>query len=396
MLQIPTAKRIGKVKEYYFSKKLREIAELNQEAPKVINLGIGSPDRPPHPDVIETLHQVTSRPDIHGYAGYKGAPELRLAFAEWYKRYYNVELDPDREVLPLIGSKEGIMHISMTFLNQGDEVLVPDPGYPSYRSASELAGAICVPYNLMEEQGWMPNLVELGKRNLSRVKLMWVNYPHMPTGTPARKEVFEALVDFAKQHDILLCHDNPYSFVLPKGDFGKPEPLSILSIPGAKEVAIELNSLSKSHNMAGWRVGVLSTNPDILQEVMRFKSNMDSGMFLPLQLAAAQALSLGADWFRELNEEYAKRREDTKALLDVLGCTYRSGQQGLFMWAKIPKKYKDAYELCDNVLYGARVFVTPGGIFGKNGEQYIRISLCSTRRQINAAIERITKNVDLR
>lgn len=386
---IQTADRLGQVKEYYFSKKLREVAQMNQTSPKVINLGIGSPDRPPHPSVIETLHQAASQSNTHGYAGYKGAQELRDAFSAWYKKYYKVDLNPDSEILPLIGSKEGIMHISMTFLNPGDEVLVPDPGYPSYRSASELAGATCVTYDLTEEQEWKPNLEALEKRDLSKVKLMWVNSPHMPTGTPASREVFEQLVDFAKKHNILLCHDNPYSFVLPQGDFSHPKPLSIFNIEGAREVAIELNSLSKSHNMAGWRIGVLSAQEDIVQAVMRFKSNMDSGMFLPMQLAAAKALSLDEEWFLELNEEYAKRCQKVKELFDLLDCTYRDNQQGLFIWAKIPEAYKDAYELCDKILYDARVFVTPGGIFGKNGEQYVRISLCSNIAQIEEAIKRV-------
>lgn len=395
MIPVPPADRLAKVKEYYFSKKLREIAVMNQENPTVINLGIGSPDRPPHPDVIEALYHSAAQDQTHGYAGYKGAIELRRAFSSWYQKYFGVGLDPQTEVLPLIGSKEGIMHISMTFLNPGDEVLVPDPGYPSYRSASELAGGVCVAYDLKEEEGWMPNFQELEKRDLSRVKLMWINYPHMPTGTPAKKEVFEQLVAFAQRHKILLCHDNPYSFVLPQGGFNHPSPLSIFSVSGAKEVAIELNSLSKSHNMAGWRIGMLGAKEELVQEVMRFKSNMDSGMFLPLQLAAAKALSLGEEWYVALNKEYEQRREMVKTLLDLLGCRYQKDQQGLFLWARIPETYTDAYALSDKVLYDARVFITPGGIFGKNGEQYVRISLCSTQKNLAVAIERIREKLTL-
>lgn len=392
-MNIPLANRLGDVKEYYFSKKLKEIAEMNREEPKVINLGIGSPDRPPHPEVTETLYREALKPHTHGYAGYKGAPELRTAFTDWYARYFGVSLSAENEVLPLIGSKEGIMHISMTFLNEGDEVLVPDPGYPSYRSASELAGARCIAYNLTEEQGWYPDLPALEKSDLSRVKLMWINFPHMPTGTPAKKELFEELVAFAKRNNILLCHDNPYSFVLPSGSFSHPKPQSIFSVAGAKEVALELNSLSKSHNMAGWRIGVLAADKEIIQQVMRFKSNMDSGMFLPLQLAAAKALSLDEDWYLTLNEEYARRKEKVKQLLDLLDCQYKENQQGLFMWAKIPNSCKDAYELSDKILYQARVFITPGGIFGKNGEQYIRISLCSTVKDLTLAMQKIQQNI---
>lgn len=388
-MHIPIAKRLGHTKEYYFSKKLREIAEMNQEAPRVINLGIGSPDQPPHPDVIETLHQTAFQENNHGYPGYKGARELRKAFSQWYENYFSVHLNPDTELLPLIGSKEGIMHLSMTYLNKGDEVLVPDPGYPSYRSATELAGGVCKPYDLKEEKNWNPDWEALENEDLSKVKLMWVNYPHMPTGTPANLEIFKKLVDFAKRHHILLCHDNPYSFITPTDTSAKPQPLSILRTPGAKEVAVELNSLSKSHNMAGWRIGVLAANKEIINQVIRFKSNMDSGMFLPMQLAAAKALSLDKQWYTSLNKTYAERREKALELLDLLNCRYRPGQQGLFVWAKVPKPYKDGYELSDKFLYKSRVFITPGGIFGKNGQNYIRISLCSPISTLETAINRI-------
>lgn len=383
---IPVAKRLGETKEYYFSKKLREIAEMNRAGTKVINLGIGSPDRPPHPEVIEVLHRTALQDNTHGYQSYKGAPELRAAFAKWYQRYFKVVLDPDKEVLPLMGSKEGIMHLSMTFLNEGDEVLVPDPGYPTYRSASQLAGAVCVPYDLKAERGWKPDLEELEKRDLSKVKLMWVNYPQMPTGAGANPKFFEELVAFAERNTLLLCHDNPYSFILPGEN---SEPQSLLQVPGAKSVAVELNSLSKSHNMAGWRIGVLAAQEEIIQQVMRFKSNMDSGMFLALQRAAAHALSLGEDWYKAVNAVYRKRRDRVKDMLDILGCTYEKEQQGMFLWARVSPRYKDGYQLSDTFLYGGRVFITPGGIFGKNGEKYIRISLCSTLETVDEAIERI-------
>lgn len=389
-MHIPVADRLGDTKEYFFSKKLREIAQMNEENPPVINLGIGSPDRPPHADVVKELHNTAIQDDVHGYQGYKGAPELRKAFADWYERYFSVTLNPTNEVLPLIGSKEGIMHISMTFLNEGDEVLVPDPGYPTYRSASRLAGASCVSYDLKDESGWRPDLEELEKRDLSKVKLMWINYPHMPTGTKADPKLFKKLVEFAKRNALLLCHDNPYGFILPDESSGL-QPLSILQTPGAKEVAIELNSLSKSHNMAGWRVGVMVANEEIIQNVMRFKSNMDSGTFLGLQRAAVKALSLEEDWYKTVNEEYRKREELVKKLLDLLNCSYRDDQQGMFMWAKVPEEYDDGYALSDRFLYDARIFITPGGIFGKNGENFIRISLCGTIPTIQEAIDRIKK-----
>ncbi len=386
---IQTADRLGDTKEYYFSKKLREIAEMNESGTRVINLGIGSPDRPPHPDVVETLYETAKQSDVHGYQSYKGAPELRNAFSKWYKQYFDVTLDANKEVLPLIGSKEGIMHISMTFLNKGDEVLVPDPGYPSYRAASNLAGATCIPYDLREDLNWQPDFEALEQRDLSRVKIMWINYPQMPTGAKANPELFKKLIAFAKQNQILLCHDNPYSFILPTDNEIAPQPLSILSIEGADGVALELNSLSKSHNMAGWRIGVLAANEEIIQHVMRFKSNMDSGTFLPMQRAAAHALSLDSTWYKTLNEAYIKRKEKVKELLDLIGCSYKAGQQGLFVWAKVSDEYKDGYALSDRFLYDARVFITPGGIFGKNGNQFVRISLCSTVDTLEKAISRI-------
>ncbi len=380
-----TAKRLEGIGEYYFSQKLREIDNLNKEGKNIINLGIGNPDLPPHPDVIKTLQEESAshKPNVNGYQSYKGSPVLRQAFADWYKKYYSVDLNIDTEILPLIGSKEGIMHICMTYLDEGDEALVPNPGYPTYRSAVTLAGGACVDYNLKEENSYFPDFDELEKSDLSKVKIMWVNYPQMPTGQLPTKELFEQLVAFGKKHNVLICHDNPYSFIL------NNEPMSLLSVEGAKEVAVELNSLSKSQNMAGWRVGVLLGAKERIDEVLRFKSNMDSGMYLPLQLAAAKALSLGEDWYKSINKVYKERREKVYELLDVLGCSYSKDQAGLFIWAKIPGTYKDGYALSDEILYKANVFITPGGIFGSAGNGYIRISLCGSVEKFEEAIKRV-------
>ncbi len=377
------AKRLQHINEYYFSQKLREIEVMNGEGEKVINLGIGSPDGPPHPSVIEVLQKESARPTVHAYQGYKGIKLLRDAIADWYGKRYGVKLNADAEVLPLIGSKEGIMHICMTFLAEGDAALVPNPGYPTYRSAVQLAGAVCMEYELKEENDWMPDFEALERQDLSKVKLMWVNYPHMPTGQLPTTELFQKLVAFGKKHNILICHDNPYSFIL------NEHPQSLLAVEGAKEVAIELNSLSKSHNMAGWRVGMLCGAKERIEEVLRFKSNMDSGMYLPVQLAAAEALSLNSDWHQALNAQYRMRRQKVFELLDLLQCRYSEEQVGLFVWAKIPSTYKDGYELSDAVLHDAKVFITPGGIFGSEGNGYIRVSLCSTTENLNAAINRI-------
>lgn len=380
-----TAKRLEGISEYYFSQKLREIDTLNKEGKGIINLGIGSPDLPPHPDVIKVLQDAAANPVGHGYQGYKGIPALRQAFADWYQQWYNVTLNPDTEVLPLIGSKEGIMHICMTYLNEGDEALIPNPGYPTYSSAVKLAGGKPLAYLLKEEQNWYPDLEALAATDLSKVKLMFVNYPHMPTGKQVEPGLFENLVRFAKDHQILLVHDNPYSFIL------NDNPVSILEVPGAKDVALELNSLSKSHNMAGWRIGVLCGSKERIEEVLRFKSNMDSGMFMPLQLAAAKALSLGANWYSHINTIYAERREKVYHILDSLACKYEPNQVGLFVWAKIPDHYADAYALSDEILYGSNVFLTPGGIFGSQGDRYIRISLCGDLSRFEEAIKRINK-----
>jgi aspartate/methionine/tyrosine aminotransferase len=384
MIQVNTAKRLVGIGEYYFSQKLREIDELNKQGKNIINLGIGSPDLPPHPDVIKVLQDEAAKPNVHAYQNYKGSPVLRKAIAGWYAQWYGVVLNPDTEILPLIGSKEGIMHICMTYLNEGDQALIPDPGYPTYSSAVKLSGGIPIVYELSAASNWEPDFEQLEKTDLSKVKLMWVNYPHMPTGQLPDRALFERLVAFGKKHHILICHDNPYSFIL------NDQPLSLLNVKGAKEVAIELNSLSKSSNMAGWRVGMLSGAKERIDEILRFKSNMDSGMFLPVQLAAAKALSLGKEWYDEVNAVYKKRREKVFELLALLGCTYAAGQAGMFVWAKIPASYASGYELSDKVLYNANVFITPGGIFGKAGEGYVRVSLCGSVERFTEAINRIS------
>jgi LL-diaminopimelate aminotransferase len=380
-----TADRLNGIGEYYFSQKLREIEQLNKTGEAVINLGIGSPDMPPHPDVIRTLQEESVKHNVHGYQNYKGVLPFRKAISDWYRKWYGVELNADTEILPLIGSKEGIMHISMAYLNEGDEVLIPNPGYPTYRSATQLAGGKCLEYELKEENDWQPDLVALEEKDLSRVKLMWVNYPHMPTGQAPAKSLFESLVAFGKKHNILICHDNPYSFIL------NDHPKSLLGVEGAKDVVIELNSLSKSHNMAGWRVGMLCGAKEKIDDVLRFKSNMDSGMFLPLQLAAAKALTLDESWHGHLNTVYKKRREKVFQLLDELGCVYSKEQVGLFAWAKIPEAYASGFGLSDAILQKARVFITPGGIFGSRGDRYIRVSLCSTEEKYEEALNRISK-----
>lgn len=375
--------RLEGIGEYYFSTKLREIDELNIAGKQIINLGIGSPDLPPHPEVIKLLQQEAAKDQVHAYQSYKGAPVLREAIAEWYKKYYAVSIAPATEILPLLGSKEGIMHICMTYLNQGDQVLIPNPGYPTYTSAVKLAGGTPLYYELTAENNWAPDFENLEKSDLSKVKLMWVNYPHMPTGQIPTKQLFEKLVAFGKKHHILICHDNPYSFIL------NEQPMSLLSVEGAKEVVIELNSLSKSQNMAGWRVGMLIAAEERVNEILRFKSNMDSGMFLPVQLAAAKALSLDKSWYDSVNKIYTERREKVFELLDILGCTYSKQQVGMFVWAKIPANYKDGYALSDKVLYEANVFITPGGIFGSAGNEYIRVSLCSSMEKFSEAIKRV-------
>lgn len=385
MLKIKTSERLEGIGEYYFSQKLREIEELNRQGKQIINLGIGSPDLPPHPTVLKTLQEEAAKPNVHGYQNYKGSPVLRDAMATWYKTWYNVDLDPQTEILPLLGSKEGIMHICMTYLQKGDEVLVPDPGYPTYRGAVQLAGGQVREYMLLEENNWFPDLEALEEQGLDNVKMMWVNYPHMPTGAKPSSDFFERLVAFGKRNNILICHDNPYSFIL------NETPQSLLSIADAKEVVIELNSLSKAQNMAGWRIGMICGAAERINEILTFKSNMDSGMFLPVQLAAAKALELGKEWYSELNAIYHERREEVFAIMDLLGARYDRGQTGMFVWAQIPSCYTSSYTLSDEVLYQANVFITPGGIFGHAGKRYIRISLCSPKERIMESRNRIEK-----
>ena len=383
------AKRLDSIGEYYFSQKLREIDELNKQGKNIINLGIGSPDLPPHPDVIKVLQEESAKPNVHAYQSYKGSPILRRAMSDWYRKWYNVELDPDNEILPLIGSKEGIMHICMSYFEEGMAVLVPNPGYPTYSSAVKLSGAIPVYYDLLEQNDYHPDfdaLENMVQTSSQKIKGLFVNYPQMPTGQLADRKLFEELVSFGKKNKILIIHDNPYSFIL------NHQPMSMLSIDGAKEGVIELNSLSKSHNMAGWRVGMLCGAREKIDEVLRFKSNMDSGMFLPVQLAAARALSLGQDWYDQVNSVYRKRREKVFRLLDSLNCEYSKEQAGLFVWAKIDHHFKNCYECSDHVLHTSYVFITPGGIFGNAGEKYIRVSLCATEEKIEEAKQRIINN----
>jgi len=383
MLSIKASERLNGIGEYYFSSKLREIDALNNAGHAVINLGIGSPDLPPHPEVINVLREESLKPNVHAYQSYKGSPILRKAMSEWYKNWYSVDLDPETEILPMMGSKEGIMHICMTYLNTGDEVLLPNPGYPTYRSAVKLAGGICRDYLLEENNNWMPDFRALEKQDLSKVKLMWVNYPHMPTGTLPTIDLFEQLVAFGKKHNILICHDNPYSFIL------NDSPMSLLQVEGAKDVVIELNSLSKAQNMAGWRVGMLCGAKERINEVLGFKSNMDSGMFLPVQLAAAKAMQLGKDWYEKLNVIYRERRIEVFELLDLLQCKYDKSQSGMFVWASIPKEYSDGFALSDEILSLSKVFITPGGIFGTAGNNYVRVSLCADIEKFKSAKARI-------
>lgn len=382
---ITPANRVASIKEYYFSTKLREVARLNAEGHNIISLGIGGPDRPPHPEVINTLCTEASKPDAHGYQPYVGLPQLRQAFARWYKANYDVDLDPATEIQPLIGSKEGILHTTLTFVNPGDGVLVPNPGYPTYTSVSRLAEAEIFTYDLTEEGGWEPDFDALERLPLERIKLMWVNYPHMPTGKCASQSLFARLVDFGKRHNIVIVNDNPYSFIL------NDKPLSILSVPGAKDIAIEMNSLSKSHNMPGWRVGMIAANPQFIQWILKVKSNIDSGQFKPLMLAASKALECDKEWYDEVNKTYASRRLIAEDIMRALGCHFDPAQRGLFLWGRIPDQYEGSEQLADRILYEAGVFLTPGFIFGSNGNRYIRISLCATNEKMLEALQRIKK-----
>lgn len=379
------ALRLGSVTEYYFSRKGKEVAGMNAEGLDVISLAIGSPDMPPSPETIDTLCEEARKPDTHGYQPTVGTPELRQAMARFYQRWYGVELDPATEIQPLIGSKEGILHTTLAFVNPGEQVLVPNPGYPTYTSLSTLLGAEVVNYNLKEENGWQPDFDELDRMDLSRVKLMWTNYPHMPTGGRAHRETYERLVDFALRHHIIIVNDNPYSFIL-----NRDEHLSILQVPGAKECCIEFNSMSKSHNMPGWRVGILASNRQFIQWILKVKSNIDSGTFRPMQLAAARAFDNSCDWHLQANVElYARRRTIAEAIMRTMGCTFDPTQQGMFLWGRIPDSYADAEELTEKVLHEARVFLTPGFIFGSNGRRYVRISLCANEEKMKEALSRI-------
>ena len=381
--KIVPADRVNSVQEYYFSKKLKEVAEMNAAGKNVINLGIGSPDLPPSDETIETLCQHARNANEHGYQPYVGIPELREAFAGWYKKWYGVELNPKNEIQPLIGSKEGILHISLAFLNPGDGVLVPNPGYPTYSSVSNLVQARLIPYELKEELGWQPDFEELEKMDLSNVKLMWTNYPNMPTGANASVELYQKLVDFGRKHHIIICNDNPYSFILNK------HPLSILSIEGAKDICIEMNSMSKPHNMPGWRMAMLASNAQFVLWVLKVKSNIDSGQFKPMQYAAVEALAAPQAWYDRMNEVYRSRRALAGEIMHTLGCTYDEKQVGMFLWGRIPESYSGSEELADKVLYGANVFLTPGFIFGSKGNRFIRISLCCNQDMLAEALRRI-------
>lgn len=380
---IKPADRLGLVSEYYFSNKLRQIASMREAGIDVISLGIGSPDMPPSEETIDCLCEAAHGADMHGYQPCSGIPELRKAFADWYARYYGVELNPANEIQPLIGSKEGILHVTLAFVNPGDEVLVPNPGYPTYTSLSKLLGAKVVYYNLKEENGWLPDFEELEKMDMSRVKLMWTNYPHMPTGTNASEELLERLVDFARRKGIVVVNDNPYSFIL------NEYPKSILAVKGAKDCCIEFNSLSKSHNMPGWRVAMLASNAEFVSWILKVKSNIDSGMSRPVQLAAAKALEVGKEWYAENNARYAVRREVGWQILDALHCSYDKKQVGMFLWGKIPDNYETVEELTERVLLEGHVFITPGFIFGTNGSRYVRISLCADVTMLKNALKRI-------
>ena len=381
--KIVPADRVNSVQEYYFSKKLKEVAEMNAAGKNVINLGIGSPDLPPSDETIEALCQHARNANEHGYQPYVGIPELREAFAGWYKKWYGVELNPKNEIQPLIGSKEGILHISLAFLNPGDGVLVPNPGYPTYSSVSNLVQARLIPYELKEELGWQPDFEELEKMDLSNVKLMWTNYPNMPTGANASVELYQKLVDFGRKHHIIICNDNPYSFILNK------HPLSILSIEGAKDICIEMNSMSKAHNMPGWRMAMLASNAQFVLWVLKVKSNIDSGQFKPMQYAAVEALAAPQAWYDRMNEVYRSRRALAGEIMHTLGCTYDEKQVGMFLWGRIPESYSGSEELADKVLYGANVFLTPGFIFGSKGNRFIRISLCCNQDMLAEALRRI-------
>jgi aspartate/methionine/tyrosine aminotransferase len=389
---IRSADRVGSVEEYYFSKKLKEVAEMNAAGKDVINLGVGSPDMPPAKQVVDVFCRETQKDDVHGYQPYVGIPALREGFAEWYFRWYGVELDAKQEIQPLIGSKEGILHVSLAFLNPGDGVFVPNPGYPTYTSVSKLVGADIVSYKLDENNDWYPDFDELERLLAERrkaakpaVRLMWTNYPNMPTGADASAKLYEQLVDFGCRHGIVICNDNPYSFIL------NERPQSILSVPGAKEICIELNSMSKSHNMPGWRMAMLASNPRFLQWVLKVKSNVDSGQFRPMQSAVVEALKAGKEWYDKMNAVYRSRRAVAGQIMEALGCTYDEKQVGMFLWGRISDETESGEALANTILYKANVFVTPGFIFGSAGDRYVRLSLCCKNHLLEKALERISK-----
>jgi LL-diaminopimelate aminotransferase len=384
-MKVKPADRTSNVQEYYFSQKLVQIDKMRREGADIINLGIGSPDQAPSENTIASLISAANKPTSHGYQSYSGIPALRKAFADWYKKYFHVDLNPDNEILPLMGSKEGIMHISMAFVNPDDEVLIPDPGYPTYSSVTNLVGGIVRKYNLNEKNGWLPDLEFLEESDISRVKLMWINYPHMPTGTKGSRILFEKLVSFSQKHSILLCNDNPYSFILNK------EYHSLLEVDGSKETALELNSLSKSQNMAGWRIGMVAGHNEYIREVLKVKSNMDSGMFLPLQIAAIEALNNPESWYETVNAVYLRRRKTVEDIMDILNCRYDKSQVGLFVWGQIPENIPNCERYIEEILNKSHVFITPGFIFGENGERYIRISLCTSEQRLMEAKKRIRK-----
>ena len=381
--KITPADRVGSIQEYYFSKKLKEVAEMNAQGKNVISLGIGSPDLPPSEETIETLCTHAHQANEHGYQPHVGIPELRQGFADWYRTWYGVELDPKSEIQPLIGSKEGILHISLAFLNPGDGVLIPNPGYPTYSSVSKLVGAKLIYYDLLEDKGWQPDFDALEQIDLSGVKMMWTNYPNMPTGGNATPALYERIVDFGRRHGILICNDNPYSFIL------NEHPLSILAVPGAKEICIELNSMSKAHNMPGWRMAMLASNAQFVQWVLKVNSNIESGQFKPMQYAAAKALQADKSWYDGMNKVYRSRRDLAGQIMQALGCTYDEQQVGMFLWGRIPDSAENAEAIANKVLYEARVFLTPGFIFGSRGERYIRISLCCKNEALQEALNRV-------
>lgn len=387
-MNVKGADRLGAVTTYYFANKLAEIAQMNQERTiPIINLGIGSPDLLPPSEVVDELRSRSLDISANKYQSYRGIPELRSAFSDWYGRHFDVALEAGTQILPLAGSKEGVMHIHMSMLNPGDQVLVPDPGYPAYRMTAALAGAETVFYDLKAERHWLPDLDALAETDVSKVKIMWINYPHMPTGAKADLTFYHRLIDFAREHDILICHDNPYVFIL------NDDPISIMQVPGAMDHAVELVSLSKCYNMAGWRVGAMIGRSDVIDMVLKFKSNMDSGMYQPVQYAAAKALATSPVWSADINDIYRRRRVMARRIMDAIGATYEAESAGMFVWARIPDNGQSAEAYCDEILYGCGVFITPGHIFGKNGEGYVRISLCSDEPTLALALKNITSHL---